>query len=534
MDASASNVSAALRLRAIKLPGSHRARPEGAHAVGKVAAHEPIIVWVYLKDPAVDEHEPGSAADLAALTRPTTRWSLARQRAAEYAPAIAAISKFATENGLTVRAVQAGRRCIVLKGTAERMTQVFGAVLHIYDDGERRFRARSGSLKVPSSIARLTRAVLGFDHRLQVRLRGLVSDGAGMGLWPNEVAALYGIPVAPIVAPQCVGIIALGGGYLPSDVREATVRAGLPPPNVVERSVDGSTNQYGGGTAQDEEVALDMQVVAGIVPGVKIVIYFAQNTSASLAAAIHQAVFDDVNRPHVLSISWGSAEKFWPPGPRDVVQAALADAVRLKVSVTVASGDLLATGGLSDGAAHVFFPSSSPYVLGCGGTRITLQGNAIVSEEVWKENFTGTGGGISEVFPIPAFQANAPLPPSVTTGARGRGVPDVAAAAASAPGYRIILDGNAIVKDGTSAAAPLWAAMIALANARRGVPLGLVSPILYENPNLFRSITEGDNRVGRVGYEAAPGLIWNACTGLGSPRGGEIIEALTVASIPIV
>jgi len=142
------------------------------------------------------------------------------------------------------------------------------------------------------------------------------------------------------------------------------------------------------------------------------VVYFAQNTTASLAAAIHQAVFDDVNRPQVLSISWGSAEKFWQPGPRAAVQAALADAVRLKVSVTVASGDLLATGGVSDGAAHVFFPSSSPYVLGCGGTALTLQGDDIVSETVWKENFTGTGGGISEVFPVPDFQAHAALPPS--------------------------------------------------------------------------------------------------------------------------
>jgi kumamolisin len=240
-----------------------------------------------------------------------------------------------------------------------------------------------------------------------------------------------------------------------------------------------------------------------------------------------------VNRPQVLSISWGSAEKFWQPGPRAAVQAALADAVRLKVSVTVASGDLLATGGVSDGAAHVFFPSSSPYVLGCGGTALTLEGNDIVSETVWKENFTGTGGGISEVFPVPDFQAHAALPPSVTTGARGRGIPDVAAAAASVPGYRIILDGNAIVKDGTSAVAPLWAAMIALANARRGAPLGLVNPILYGNPDLFRPITEGDNRFRGVGYDAAPGRAWNACTGLGVPKGAEVIAALAAAGTPV-
>jgi kumamolisin len=526
-------MSAALRRRLTELPGSHRSEPEGAQDVGTVDASEPVIVWVYLKNPAAEEHEPGSAADLAALAWPTTRRALARQRATEYAPAVAAIVKFARQNDLTVRAVQAGRQCIVLRGTASQTTKAFGASLRIYDDGQRQFRARSGSLRVPPSIARWTRAVLGFDHRPQVMLRGLAGDGSGMGMWPSDVAALYGIPLNPIGPPQCVGIIALGGGYLPSDIQEAAAQAARPAPVVIERSVDGATNQYGGGTPGDEEVALDMQVVAGIVPAAKIVVYFAQNTTASLAAAIHQAVFDDVNRPQVLSISWGSAEKFWKPGPRDAVQAALADAVRLKVSVTVASGDLLATGGLSDGTAHVFFPSSSPYVLGCGGTRVTLQGNNIASEEVWKENFTGTGGGISDAFPVPDFQTNIPLPPSVNSGARGRGVPDVAAAAAGVPGYRIILAGNPIVKDGTSAVAPLWAAIIALANARRGAPLGFVNSILYADPNLFRAITQGDNRVGVVGYAAAPGLVWNGCTGLGAPKGAEIIAALAAAAVPV-
>jgi kumamolisin len=523
------------RRRTVELPGSFRSAPDGAQVVGAVAPDEPVVVRIYLKEPGEDR-EPGSAADLAALARPTTRRALARQRAVENAAAIAAITRFAERNGLTVRSVQAGRRCIVLRGTTARMTRAFAAVLRIYDDGQDRFRGRSGSLKVPPSIARWTRSVLGFDQRPQVKLRprSLAGLSVSTGLWPNAVAALYGIPREPMRSPQCVGIIALGGGYLPNDMRDAAVQAGVPVPVVADRSVDGASNQYGGGTARDEEIALDMQVVAGVAPGAKIVVYFTQNTTASLAAALHQAVFDDANRPQVLSISWGSAEKFWPKGPRDAVQAALGDAVRLKVSVTVASGDLLATGGLSDGAAHVFFPSSSPYVLACGGTTMTPDGNGIASEEVWKENVVGTGGGISDVFPVPDFQANASLPSGVTSGAKGRGVPDVAAAASGVPGYRIVLGGNSIVKDGTSAVAPLWAAMIALANARGGAPLGLVNPALYADAKLFRPITRGDNRVNGVGYDAAPGLTWNACTGLGSPRGADIITALAAASAPMV
>jgi len=151
---------------------------------------------------------------------------------------------------------------------------------------------------------------------------------------------------------------------------------------------------------------------------------------------------------------------------------------------------------------------------------------------VWKENFTGTGGGISEVFPVPDFQADAALPPVGHHRRKGRGVRDVAAAAASVPGYRIILDGNPIVKDGTSAVAPLWAAMIALANARRGAPLRARQPILYGNRDLFRPITVGDNRVGGVGYDAAPGRTWNACTGLGVPKGAEVIAARSPPRAP--
>ena len=110
-----------------------------------------------------------------------------------------------------------------------------------------------------------------------------------------------------------------------------------------------------------------------------------------------------------------------------------------------------------------------------------------------------------------------------------RGVPDVAAAAASRPGYRIVFNGAEVVKDGTSAAAPLWAGLIAIANAQRGAPLGFLNSVLYANPSWFRAITTGDNRVGDKGYEAGPG--WNACTGLGVPKGADIVAAL--AAVPV-
>jgi kumamolisin len=407
------------------------------------------------------------------------------------------------------------------------MSEIFGASLGVYDDGHRRFRGRSGSLLIPAQIAPWTRAVLGFDQRPVVnRLPGLAGEGQGDGLLPTEIAALYGIPSDGDFSTQCVGVIALGGGYLSSDLGAAMAQMHRPAANVINESVSGVTNDFGGGTPADQEIALDLQILAALLPNAKIVVYFAANRIESLVDAIHRAVWDDTNRPQVLSVSWGSAEKFWTECERDAVQAALADAVRLRVTMVFASGDDLATGGLTDGKAHVFFPASSPYVVGCGGTRAALDSDQkhIASEVAWNDGTQGTGGGISDVFPVPAYQSNLSLPQSVNDGAARRGVPDVAGAAAKSPGYRICLGGRPTVKDGTSAAAPLWAALIAHANALRGAPVGLVNSSLYANPSFFREITKGNNRVGGKGYDAGPG--WNACTGLGAPKGEEIIAGL--------
>src|SRR5262249_11883270 len=155
----------------------------------------------------------------------------------------------------------------------------------------------------------------------------------------------------------------------------------------------------------------------------------------------------------------------------DGAEAALADAVRLRIAVVVASGDYLANGGFLDGKAHVFYPASSPYVVSCGGTMGTINPAAgrIDDEEVWNEGPSGlgSGGGISETFPVPAYQTGFNVPRSVNPGASaGRGVPDVAALAASDPGYKIVVARTTKSRGGTSAATPLWAGVLALANAR--------------------------------------------------------------------
>jgi kumamolisin len=520
----------------VALGGSDRVPPPGATLIGDIDPDEPVGVVVHVKRRTPDMFAPGSADDLARLSKSTTRRALATLRRRTHAGAVARITKLAQTTGLRVGQVDLVQRTVALEGTAGQMAELFGATLHRYHDGRHQFRARVGQLTVPAEIAPWTRAILGFDQRPLApaagRVQALEGTGAGSGLWPTEIAALYEIPINRDMPAVSVGIVALGGGYLDSDLAAAMAAMNRPVPVVVNVPIEGNGNQFGGGaSAADQEIALDLQIMASLLPKARIAVYFAGNSTDSLTRAIHRAVFDDVNRPQVISVSWGSAEKFWPATSRDAMQAVLADAVRLRISIVFAAGDDLATGGLTDHRVHVWFPASSPYALGCGGTALTLDGNgtSISAEAVWKEGFAGTGGGISDVFPVPAYQSNLVLPASLNDGAVRRGVPDVACAAAGTPGYRIILNGQQVVKYGTSAATPLWAALLAMANAERDEPVGFVNSTLYSNPALCRGIIRGDNRIGDRGYDAGPG--WNACTGLGVPKGADIIAAL--AAIPV-
>lgn len=175
------------------------------------------------------------------------------------------------------------------------------------------------------------------------------------------------------------------------------------------------------------------------------------------------------------------------------------------------------------------FPASSPNVLACGGTRLVASNGKITSETVWNELANGegaTGGGISDVFPLPSYQSKAGVPPSANPGKQvGRGVPDVAGDADPSSGYDTLVDGQSGVIGGTSAVAPLWAALVALINESLGKPAGFINPLLYQSATTtedFNDITSGTNGT----YSARKG--WDACTGWGSPIGKKIASTLGV------
>jgi kumamolisin len=230
----------------------------------------------------------------------------------------------------------------------------------------------------------------------------------------------------------------------------------------------------------------------------------------------------------VISISWGQSEDQWTAQGRAALDAAFADAAALGITITVAAGDNGSADGETDGKAHVDFPASSPHVLACGGTTLHAStAGAISSETVWNDGSGGgaTGGGVSDAYPVPAWQTYAGVP-ARSGGGTGRGVPDVAGDADPETGYNVRVDGKAMVIGGTSAVAPLWAALICRLSQSVGRPLGLVQTALYASAAAgkattgFRDITSGTNGA----YKAGPG--WDACTGLGTPEGAALVEVL--------
>jgi kumamolisin len=516
------------RQRSVEIADSAREAPKEATLVGDVDPEAPLAITLHFRR-RTPPAPPGSAEDLARLRRPIARATLDRQRARTHARAAARIAEFMRANGVKVRDVDFTRRRMELEAPTRVLTALFGATVHRYSEDGEVFLARTGALEIPRHIAPWTRAVVGFDQRpLRPRPASGVEGDAATALWPTDVAQLYGVPLDIDVSRQCVGIIAMGGGYQRTDLDAALVGMRRGSPDLIDQSVGGATNRFGLNPRADMEIALDLQVLAGLLPGARIVVYFCSPTQQGMADALAQAAYDKVNNPRVVSLSWGDAEGSWTAQRREAVCATLCDAARLGISVVAASGDQLATCGMDDGKAHVWFPASSPYGLGCGGTSTKLAGTTIITESVWKAGAIGTGGGISDCYPVADFQLQAALPSSVNDGHAGRGVPDVAALAASPPGYRVVIDDTATPVDGTSAATPVWAALIAMANASRSSPLGLVAPHLYAAQALMRPITDGDNQQNGIGYSARAG--WSACTGLGVPRGASVVAGL--AAVP--
>jgi kumamolisin len=526
----------------VVLPGSHRDPLPGHERIGLADPSESIKVTVVLR--RKEEVLPITPYRAPARKGEYTKAHGARDEDIE------TVRNFAKEYNLIIdpQGVSKAHRTIELHGTVGDLSRAFGVGLDKVKLNAEEFRHRTGDIIVPAELIPAVQAVLGLDNRpianphfVKIEPEA-VRAAAAQPFSPTVVAELYNFPTSLDGSGQTIAIIELDGGFLQSDLDVYFPALGLATPIVSTVLLDGQTNQINKHLPQhpelnaDDEVALDIEVAGAVAPGANQVVYFAQNTDQSFLKAINTAIHASP-QPVAISISWGQAEKFDTQQFMKSFEAALQDAANLGIPVCVASGD---DGSFDNaGALAVDFPASAPHALGCGGTNLIASGGAISSETVWNAVVTGaqgesvrqgTGGGVSEFFAKPSYQSatSVPPPPGGSTG--GRGVPDVCGDADPATGYNVRIKGDDTFVGGTSAVAPLWAGLIARFGQSMGGPVGFLHPKIYQSAvNFigFRDITEGDNdSQGKHGlYHAGPG--WDACTGMGSPKGAALLKALS-------
>jgi kumamolisin len=517
------------------LKGSERTPLGKSRALGPADPDERLEVSVFVRRRAAEVLRARAAA-LAEGNRSVgqlTRQAFAEQHGAE-APDLAAVRDFATSYGLMVVTVHAARRTVVLSGTVAQFSAAFSVELKRFEHPEGTYRGRTGPIHLPSELIGIVEAVLGLDDRPQARphfrlrpsrarSKTRARPGAAGTFSPVQVASLYGFP-SGTGKGQCVAIIELGGGFRPADLQTYFSSLKVGSPTVIAVSVDHGRNApTGDPNGADGEVMLDIEVVGSIAPAANIAVYFAPNTDAGFIDAVTSAIHDTANKPSVISISWGSAESTWTAQAMTAMDDAFQAAASLGVSICVASGDNGSGDGVDDGNDHVDFPASSPFALACGGTSLKSAAGAISSEVVWNDGAGGgaTGGGISAFFPTPSWQSavSATRSGGGSAALSNRGVPDVAGNADPETGYEVKIDGSDEVIGGTSAVAPLWAALIARLNQSAASPVGYLNPALYQDPQSLRDIVQGDNG----DFRATQG--WDACTGLGSPNGKALQKA---------
>jgi kumamolisin len=552
----------------VELDGSARTAPQGATDHGTVDDSAELSVTAYVR-PNPGE-TPSYDVTAEAAKRPKDRRYLSDEEAkAAYGAATAdldAVKAFAAKHGLEVVRVNQAARSVKMNGTAAKMSEAFGVELHHYEHDGVTFRSHTGPVTVPADLAGVVEAVVGLDNRplgrkgvrfataevqtaLSHRHNGGHSQLPPNTYLPTTVAGLYDFPTHD-ASGQTVAVFAFNGplgsggpsapgGYDPAILQQYFANElSVAMPQITDVVIQGPGNDPGPGTDPNDaspEVYLDLSIVGALAPGAKIVVYFTEFNEQGWVDALSEASTDTTNNPSVISISYGNPEKgrgsAWTSAAVKQVNIALEAAAARGRTVTCAAGDNGAGDGL--GGVNVDFPASSPWVLACGGTRLEASATTISAETVWNDQSSNpkldhgaTGGGVSVMFPPPSWQASAHVPTVVGTTHHGRGVPDVSALADPETPFVVAQPGGIGGVGGTSAAAPLWAALLARCNAALGTPVGFLNPRLYGLPaGTLRDITVGNNTApGGQGYNAGPG--WDACTGWGSPGGSALLSAL--------
>ena len=533
----------------VVLTGSRRAKDPDATRVGDVDPKEKFAVTIGLTGPKLPG--PGEYVGQTLTAAELAEKFGARQQDADK------VAKSLKKFGLKVDSVSLATRSMSVSGTAAAMEAAFKPGLAMMrSPGQGEYRGRQGTLQIPAELKGIVTGVFGLDNRQMARRKSLAGGPAQAAatlapLTPADLEQRYNFPPGN-GAGQSIAIAEFGGGYFADDTAAYCNKFQRPTPNVKTVAVDAPAftlqqilalppRQRKEQLDTSIEVMMDVQIIAGLCPKADISVYFStfdQGGWVDLLDAVIAA------KPAVLSISWGLAEDDpgWSANAVTAINDRFNAARLLGITTCVSSGDDGSGDQIDDGKAHVDFPACSPFVLGVGGTMLTKSGGSVKEVTWWESpgrrtnNGGGaTGGGVSTLFPRPAWQDVHVR--SLNSGSiDGRVVPDVSALAGQ-PLYDLIFVGRPQPGGGTSASAPLWAALIARINAKLppDKQQRFVTPLLYQNGGAgqpigkiaSRDITSGNNtsnpQPGK-GYKAGPGF--DAVTGWGVPDGIKLLNSL--------
>jgi kumamolisin len=469
---------------------------------------------------------------------------------------VRAVRDYLAARGLTVT----GRTdmTMTVSGEAAAAEQAFGVALRIYRTRSgRTFQAPAGAIRLPAAIAGAVRTVGGLSGGVRLRpaagrpklhrsAAGITASCAGAtaaqhtlgGYLPADLgqSQAYGhnslIGAGADGSGEVIGMVEFSG-YARSDVNHfRSCFPGITGTYSADAIVGPATSDTSGKT----EVALDLEVAMAAAPDADLRAYIAPNEPSFAPVIFDQMRQDGVN---IISDSWGACEPLISPGLLTAEDTALELAAVAGISTYVATGDFGSTDCYPfTGSANLFIddPSSQPFATAVGGTTLKVPPEyPKASETAWH----GSGGGVSMWWPKPAYQVGRTIPVAgrkCHSGRRGcRETPDVSLdARPKRTGYIMYCDrcgaGRGIVwapVGGTSAAAPLMAALTADADEAAGKQLGFANPFLYAQAGtaVFHDIVSGTNNLfGGHYYTARPG--YDMATGLGSIRAGAFASAL--------
>ncbi|MDI1428544.1 S53 family peptidase [Polyangium sorediatum] len=564
----------------VDIEGSARPPLFGAVLQGDVSPDEIMTAVLWLRTP---ECSPPLVETAWSVVRTREPWSHERY-AATYAASpedVARIEAFARAYDLSVIDVHRAARTVTLCGTAQSFEVALGVKWkrHAYR-GEIDV-THDAPLSVPASLDGMilwvflprNAPITNDSPPLRRRTDAPPAPPAATPdkPWrfhpPSRFAELYDFPAELTGEGVCLGVLSLYGGFSHDDMRIFFEGLGMRAPEIL--TVGPNRWATGPDTWANYEVSMDAQIAFSCAPGVRPVVYFsgargnADTTTYSYFQLFNAALFDTENRPSVLTLSAGLPEDLpgvWTQAEATRINELFVIAAILGITICLPSGDsgsiFPMAQGMFSAPSLVYFPGSSPWVLCCGGTTLILdERGARKDEVVWNRladtmllayghagriaHLGSSSGGVSGYFERPAWQARAAIPVRTFATFRdwvftepastfaGRGCPDVAAHADFFDGYRIFVDGAYRYGGGTSASTPLLAALVARLCQGVGRRLGFLNPLLYrlqleEGANVFRPIVAGNNG----GYAASSEAGWNACTGLGAPRGRALLEAL--------